>query len=64
MRSFTPPALRRFYAKGFEENEAHRRWSGLWCKQFKLRLHERVAVKISARSYKKVTNLRWSVCRS
>jgi hypothetical protein len=45
LRPFTTHALRRFYAKGFEENEAHRRWSGLWCKQFKLRLHERVAEK-------------------
>jgi hypothetical protein len=22
--------LRRFYAKGFEETDAHRRWTGLW----------------------------------
>ena len=40
MRPFTTQALRRFYAKGFEETDAHRRWVGLWRKQIKLRLHD------------------------
>ena len=38
MRPFTSFALRRFYAKGFEETDAHRRWVGLWRKQLKVRL--------------------------
>jgi hypothetical protein len=33
LRLFTTHALRRFYAKGFEETDTHRRWTGLWRKQ-------------------------------
>jgi DNA primase catalytic subunit len=40
LRPFTPHALRRFYTKGFEENDIHRRWAGLWLKQFKVRLYD------------------------
>jgi hypothetical protein len=38
LRPFTTHALRRFYAKGFDETDTQRRWAGLWRKQFKLRL--------------------------
>jgi hypothetical protein len=40
LRPFTTFALRRFYASGFEETDAHRRWAGLWRKQLKLRLSD------------------------
>jgi hypothetical protein len=38
LKPFIPHALRRFYANGFEETDAHLRWTGLWRKQLKLRL--------------------------
>ncbi len=45
--SFIPHALRMFYSNGFEENDTHRRWSGLWRKQFKLRLYDRTFISLN-----------------
>jgi hypothetical protein len=39
--------LRRFYSKGFEETDTHRRWAGLWQKQFKARLHDETFISLN-----------------
>ena len=47
MRPFIPHALRRFYSQGFEETDTHRRWPGLWMKQFKARLSDGSFISLS-----------------
>jgi hypothetical protein len=47
LKPFIPHALRRFYTKGFEETDAHRRWPGLWRKQFKLRLYDGALISLN-----------------
>ena len=47
MRPFIPHALRRFYAQGFEKTDAHRRWPGLWRKQFKIRLYDETFISLN-----------------
>ena len=39
--------MRRFYSKGFEETDTHRRWAGLWQKQFKARLHDETFISLN-----------------